>query len=284
MKSVHGQPCNGGLAPAAHRIAAGGIEWRYLEWGEHGPPFVLWHGITADAHNWWRTGPFLAGLGFHVFAPDLPGHGLTGGAPNYAAETTARLLDAWLHALAIDAPVLMGHSWGGMNALIHATLPDAQVRARALIFEDPALMIAADPSPFVPNYTEGLGTPPDQQSVAAIRAVNPRWHDCDAQWKAEARFRASRAAAEGFFYDNAGINLVDRLHEISVPALLLLGDHREGGIWLPEYIDLVQRTMPNIALEVIEGSTHNLHRDSWVPFSMALGRFVRQFMDQNARS
>lgn len=277
MKTVYSERCDGGLRPAIQTIRAGGIGWRYLEWGDHGPPFVLWHGITSDAYNWWRVGPLLAGLGFHVFAPDLPGHGFSGNAPNYAVETTARLLDAWLVAMKLDDPVIMGHSWGGINALIHTTLPDAQIRARALIFEDPALMLADDPTPYLPNYTAGLGIERSEQVVADIMAANPCWHECDAWWKADARFHARRAAVEGFFYNNAGINVVHRLREISVPALLLLGDPAHGGIWLREYIDLVQETMPNIVFELIDGSTHNLHRDSWAPFSMKLGAFARKF-------
>ncbi|HEX6289970.1 MAG TPA: alpha/beta hydrolase, partial [Herpetosiphonaceae bacterium] len=107
MKIVTGLRCEDGLSPTEQHVTAGGIAWRYLEWGDHGPPFVLWHGVTSNARGWWRVGPFLAGLGFHVYAPDLPGHGLTDDAPDgYAIETTARLLDAWMVALGLKAPIV----------------------------------------------------------------------------------------------------------------------------------------------------------------------------------
>ena len=78
MKMISGQRCDGGLRPKEAFVDAGGMTWRHLEWGSRGPAFVLWHGITSSARNWWRVGPFLAGLGFHVWAPDLPGHGSSG--------------------------------------------------------------------------------------------------------------------------------------------------------------------------------------------------------------
>jgi pimeloyl-ACP methyl ester carboxylesterase len=280
MNTVYEERCSGGLTPDERTIDAGGMNWHYLEWGDHGPPFVLWHGITSSALNWWRVGPFLAGLGFHVYAPDLPGHGLSDDAPGgYNVVNTALLLDAWLAALALDSPIILGHSWGGMNALTHALLPDPQIKPRAVVLEDPAVILADDPMDYLPSYTAELGKPNDAARRAEIAAANPRWHECDAWAAAEYRERARRNAVEGFFIENAGINAVERLSRIAAPVLILLGDPEYGGIWTAESIaSIKQADAPNVTLEIVEGSTHNLHRDSFVPFSMALGAFVRRFL------
>jgi pimeloyl-ACP methyl ester carboxylesterase len=280
MKIVTGERCDGGLRPKEARIDAGGIRWNYLEWGNRGHPLVLWHGITGNARNWWRVGPFLAGLGFHVWAPDMPGHGRSDDAPNgYAVEQTARLLDAWLASLQLDAPIVVGHSWGGFNALAHALLPEAQVRPRALVLEDPALRLADDPSERVSFYTQGLGMPCDDASIAEIAEANPRWHPCDVRWKAEARQYARRSAIEGFFWHNAGVDKLNELGQLSIPTLLLLGDHAQGGLFTPDQVELVQQVKAaSVTLEVIPGSSHSLHRDSFVPFSMALGTWLRRWV------
>jgi pimeloyl-ACP methyl ester carboxylesterase len=279
MKIVKNQLCDDGLAPKEHTIEAGGLRWHTLEWGDHGPPFVLWHGITSSARGWWRTGPLLAGLGFHVWAPDMPGHGYTDDTGSYAAERTARLLDQWLATLQLERPVVLGHSWGGMNALVHALLPDAQVRPRAIVLEDPAFRLTNDPSSRLPYYTAGLGTPRDDAACAQIAAANPRWHACDVCWKAEARELARRSAVEGFFCDNAGIDLVDRLRAFAIPTYLLLGDPTFGGIWTADDAALVQgMKRRHITVEMIPESSHNLHRDTWVSFSMALGAWARRFV------
>ncbi|HEX6289431.1 MAG TPA: hypothetical protein VFZ66_09590, partial [Herpetosiphonaceae bacterium] len=169
-------------------------------------------------------------------------------------------------------------SWGGINALVHATLPDAQVQPRALVLEDPVLLLAADPAPYLPAFTAGVGVPRDAL-VAEMSAANPRWHECDVWWKAEAWQQVRRSAIEGFFVDNAAINVVDRLRQLTLPTQILVADRSQGGIWLAEHIPLVQGVIPAcVSLEVLAGSGHNIHRDSFIPFTMTLGVFVRQFL------
>lgn len=282
MKTVTNKHCDDALSPAERTITAGGMGWRYLEWGEHGPPIVLWHGITSDARNWWRVGPLLAGLGFHVYAPDLPGHGYSADAPGgYRVENTARLLDEWLAALALEAPVIVGHSWGGVNALVHATLPDAQVRARALVLEDPALALGDNPDALLPNFLYGLGQPRSEAVLEEIAAANPDWHRCDVWWKAEARANVQSAAVEGFFRANVSLDTVDLLRAIDVPTLLLLGDYAYGGIWpAPAVARLDQFVSANVRYQIIPEGSHNPHRNTFDRFSMALGSFVRQFVNK----
>ena len=76
-------------------VEAGGMRFFYREWEGSGPTVVLWHGITSSSGSWWRVAPALAHHGFHVYTPDLPGHGMSGDSPSgYAVTTTAALLDA----------------------------------------------------------------------------------------------------------------------------------------------------------------------------------------------
>src|SRR5258708_19124254 len=67
--------CVGGLEPSRGQVQAGGMTFSYLEWGDSGSPLLLLHGITSSARGWWRVAPELAGLGYHVYALDMPGHG-----------------------------------------------------------------------------------------------------------------------------------------------------------------------------------------------------------------
>jgi pimeloyl-ACP methyl ester carboxylesterase len=92
-------------------------------------PVVFLHGLTFDHRMW---GPVLAELerlrpGLEAFAPDLPGHGATP-----AGEHDAGSLAAWLHdhvtAKGWRAPVVVGHSAGGVVATLYAaTYPTAAV-------------------------------------------------------------------------------------------------------------------------------------------------------------
>lgn len=84
-----------------------------------GEPVVLLHGFTGSSAS-------LAGLmaalseQYHVFAPDLLGHGDTDAPQDwqrYSMEHTIRDLESLLDALDVPATALMGYSMGGRIAL-----------------------------------------------------------------------------------------------------------------------------------------------------------------------
>src|SRR6266704_356952 len=91
-----------------------GARCRVLEGGT-GKPLVFLHG----AGGLFAENPFLDRLAerYHVFAPELPGHGESRGE-----ELLDDMLDFTLHgwdvvaALEIERPYLVGHSMGGMMA------------------------------------------------------------------------------------------------------------------------------------------------------------------------
>lgn len=267
--------CGAEQAPRVRTIDAD-IRWNYLEWGDDGPVLVLWHGITSSAGSWWRVGPALARRGYHVLAPDLPGHGESGDAPSgYAVAKTAGLLDGWMEALGLREPIIAGHSWGGMNALAHSALPDCRVPGRVYILFDPALRIADDPSPHVPLFLNGVGTPDDAGSRAEIAAANPRWHGCDVAWKAYARHTMRPAAVEGFFFENAGADMVPVLSRLERPALLMLADPAAGGLVQSEALPGLRAVLASMTvLRVIDQAGHNIHRDSYESFMASLSAFL----------
>ena len=116
----------------------------------------------------------------------------------------------------------------------------------------------------------------DAARIAELVEANPRWHECDVWWKIEALQQVRRSAVEGFFRDNAAINVIERLRAIDVPTQILVADPDFGSIWRVEHLALVKGLVPSsVGVEVIEGSSHNMHRDTFAPFSMALGVFVR---------
>jgi alpha-beta hydrolase superfamily lysophospholipase len=119
-------------------IEAAGIQFSTLEWGGDGSrPLLLVHGVIASARTFWRLGPALAATGFRVVAPDLPGHGQTGGGDDgrgFAFAETAGVVAAFARAaFPEDRPddvAVVGHSWGSMLA---ARLPAAGYRPARII-------------------------------------------------------------------------------------------------------------------------------------------------------
>jgi pimeloyl-ACP methyl ester carboxylesterase len=106
--------------PGLRYVQTGGIQTRYLQWGTVGTPVVLVHGAFESADTWEPTGRLLAS-GHRVYALDLAGFGYTGRDGHYTRDDQARQLLAFLAALGLDRPVLVGHS-SGAAIVAEATL------------------------------------------------------------------------------------------------------------------------------------------------------------------
>ena len=137
------------IAPPGGRwIDAGDVRMFVQEWGRAGAPvLVMSHGTGAWSGTWFDTPGFLAALGWHVVAVDLPPFGFTrvGAVPreslDYRRAAQARRLLAVMRAVSGDAVVLLGHSFGAGPALEAAMREPARVRQLVLV--DPALGLGA---------------------------------------------------------------------------------------------------------------------------------------------
>lgn len=81
------------------------------------PPVVLVHGALNDHTVWERQAAALAGAGYRVLAPDLPGHGAAPDAPLASVEAMADWLLATMRAAGIERALLAGHSLGSLVVL-----------------------------------------------------------------------------------------------------------------------------------------------------------------------
>ena len=83
-----------------------------------GTPVVFLHGLTFNRRTW---GPIIERLGGSVqsIAIDLPAHGESGGAPAALDEIAAQMHEL-LEALAIERPIVVGHSMSGGLACVYA--------------------------------------------------------------------------------------------------------------------------------------------------------------------
>lgn len=109
-----------------------GIRTHYLVVGD-GRPVVMLHGNGESVADWSRTFPHPAS-GLRVYAIDLPGAGDSDKPTfDYSAEGLADFVTRFLDALVIDRPALVGHSLGGLVALMIALRQPERVAALTLI-------------------------------------------------------------------------------------------------------------------------------------------------------
>ncbi|WP_392507772.1 alpha/beta fold hydrolase [Naumannella halotolerans] len=136
---------------------ADGVGISFLRGPQNGPPLLLLHAQSADAHSYDRVLPALA-REFTVYVPDLPGHGASDRTPGrYDIGFLTELVVDFCNTV-IGRPVLVsGHSSGGLlAAAVGAAIP-AQVRG--LLLEDPPFFSTeAERMPQQFNYVD-LATP-----------------------------------------------------------------------------------------------------------------------------
>lgn len=126
-------------------VNANGCQIHYLLWCEDNPasnpPGVLFlHGGGAHA-NWWRfIAPFLT-ENYRVAAYDLSGMGNSEARTAYDTKTRADEIEAVLIASGFldperTAPILIGHSFGGLTAMRYVSMNNDKV-AGFVIAESP---------------------------------------------------------------------------------------------------------------------------------------------------
>ena len=125
---------NAALPPLGHFVEVEGARIHYLDKGT-GPTLLLLHGLGASMRVF--THSLLERLSgdFRVVVMERPGSGESTRGPRACARvrSQAETVSAFIRALGLDRPVLVGHSLGGAVALAVALDHPEQVRGLALI-------------------------------------------------------------------------------------------------------------------------------------------------------
>jgi len=130
--------------PRDGSLERGGVTLHYVEWpaeptATREPPILLLHGLSSNSRYWDRVALRLSDR--RVVALDQRGHGFTGRAPHaptvpkgFAMGELVEDVAFMVAELGLDAPVVVGHSWGATVALeVVATQPGL---ASGLVFID----------------------------------------------------------------------------------------------------------------------------------------------------
>ncbi len=113
------------MTPTGQFVDLRSLRLHYRDWGGSGQPLVLLHGLASNSRIWDLAAPLLARR-FRVLALDQRGHGLSDKPDDYDFQAITGDLQAFIEALSLERPGLVGHSWGANVALqFAAERPDA---------------------------------------------------------------------------------------------------------------------------------------------------------------
>jgi len=275
----------GGIQPAPSAsgyVEAGGLRLHYLDYGTAGRPAMLCvHGGAAHAH-WFDFVASGFSADYHVRALDWRGQGDSEWSqpPEYSYERFASDLAEVADKLDLRDFVLVGHSMGGMAALVYAaTYPG---RVGKLIVADTTLHMEehriaamrevgarqgsnyATRDAFVARYRlrpEGTTAAP-----AIIRHVaeHAARQVGDGSWrhKFDRNIYLQRVSVDGLPYWN----------RIGIPALLVKGD-RSPRI-TPQIFAAVKARCPHAGLAEVPHSDHHITLDNPSGFVQAVRAFL----------
>ena len=252
-----------------------------LAWREqgHGHPVLFLHGLGGSRTSW---EPQLEGLSgaFRCIAWDMPGYGASQPvAPltfTTIADSAARLLDA----AGVDRAHLVGESFGGMHALHTALGHPDRINRMVLANTSPAFGLdGTDPDAWRAARLAPLdaGLTPADIAADVLTAIAGPALVGDALAMRMAGF--ARIPSRGLRAAIACLpahNLLDRLDEISIPALVIAGE-------------LDTETPPSYARALADGLQHAelvvLDRVGHLSASEAphaFNRLVQRFLEPSA--
>ncbi len=244
----------------AHRAGDGSI-----------PPLVLIHGAGGRYDHW---PPGVRRLdAAAVYAPDLPGHGRSGGVARENIGAYAADVLALADALGLSRFVAAGHSMGGAVALQLALDAPGRIAGLALIASGARLRVAPDllggldggagaAIDFIITHSLGpdVDTSIRQLARRQLHAVDP------------ATLRADYAACDAF-------DVRDRLGEIAAPALVACGTaDRMTPLSFGEHLAM---RLPAAELRIFEGAGHMLPAERPDALARALGGWLARTFGEN---
>lgn len=227
------------------------LSWHVQESGTGPLPLVCVHGWGCDGSQFASVAEKLAPA-FHVYQPDLPGHGQTplgGFVPSF--ENYALALAEWVAGKELPSPVLLGHSMGGVLSLMAA----ARIRARAVINLDGSLPAAARSLAGQAQIRSWRDLPDFRERLAgALREGFFLPHERDAG--AEAVIRQMCAAPEAvlrFLPEEAPrLDPAQILSEVRMPVLYIGAEN-------PRFdLDRARTLLPHLHFELIQHTGHFL--------------------------
>lgn len=226
----------------------------YYEGGSSaGAPVVLVHGLGSRAEDWANLMPQLKQAGFHVYAIDLLGYGLSAQPANatYSIPEEAQYVEEFLSQHGLQKVNLLGWSMGGWVAMRVAL--DAPERIAKLVLCDAAgLRFHPD---FTPEDLEPTTIPAVQRLYRLLTPQPVHMPDFlarDMIRKFKQRNWVVDRSARSMF---TGADLLDgKLGKLQMPTLIVWGkqDHLTPlatGI-------AMHRQIPQSVLEIYDGCGH----------------------------
>jgi len=270
------------------------LRFHFLEWGHpDAPTIVLLHGGHQSAHSWDLVSLHLAQR-YRVLALDQRGHGDSEWARDVVYSNHEMSLDAeaFIGAMGLQRPVLIGHSMGGRNAMLLTRRNQALLCAAVIVDVGPELSDKGRAA--IAGFVQGNQEFDDlEHFVRNVRQYDPyrsREHiertvkynmleradgkyvsKCDSNPRRLNIVRGSGPLENITLEDAAAFGL---------PVLLVRGAN--SNILAPDAAERFAAALPQGTLVTVPDCGHNVHGQNTKGFIGALGGFLEDLTGAGA--
>ena len=281
-----GIPHNPAIAYRSCNIVLRRQRFHFLEWGDPAaPPIVLLHGGHQSAHSWDLVSLHLAAK-YHVLALDQRGHGDSEWSRDVEYSNHAMALDAlaFMDAMRLEKPILIGHSMGGRNSMILTKQDPSRLRALVIVDVGPELSDRgrAAIAGFVQENQEFEDLEHFVANVRKYDPYRPREHiertvkynmlqradgkfvsKCDSNPRRLGIVRGS-GPLDNITLEDAGL--------FHLPVMLVRGER--SNILAPDAAERFRDALPQGRLLTVPNCGHNVHGQNTLGFIGVLGDFL----------
>jgi pimeloyl-ACP methyl ester carboxylesterase len=265
-----------GLAPINNALL-------YYEVAGEGQPFVMIHAGVADHRQWNNEFAYFANR-FRVVRYDMRGYGKS--EPVEEEFSHLQDLTALLDTLHLDEPlILMGCSMGGGLAMNFALTQPSRVKALIMVGSGPTGLELDVPTPDKFAEAEKAWKAGDLDLVAELETQI--WFDGRGRTPAQVDPAMRQLAYEmdrialyneakglGKRLPDTEIPAVERLHELHMPVLVIVGGHDTP--YIQAAADYMLEKIPSAQKMIVQDAAHLTNMDHPDEFQ----RIVTSFLDQ----
>lgn len=250
-----------------------GIDMKYVEMGNpDGKPLVLIHGMTDNSRGWSLMAPYLADE-FHIYMPDLRGHGDTD-KPDmkmYPISLYASDIASFMDQVDVDTADVVGHSLG--SAVAQAFAINYSDRTDHLVLESSSPVKSGNTESYEEILGFGENPPSDEYMDNWYSNPNPVDEEFLSYEKEESRALPPydwRQIAKG----SSSSDLTPFMDEVDMPTLILWGtkDSLAGKTQQKE----LRKLIPDADFISYDGNGHNIQWE--IPEKMA--EDVQEFLTE----
>lgn len=257
-------------------VRANGIRQHYLHFPGDGRPVVIVPGIVSPAVLWTHVGERLSPR-FDCHVLDVRGRGLSESGPHldYGVDACAQDLLAFVQALDLPQPIVIGHSMGARIALRAAAKSTGLLHSLVLL-DPPTSGPGRRPYPVPLARTLALVRAAQRgEAAAALRASTATpWPEAlqhlRAEWLSTCDERAVYAASEDFH----GQDMFADLARSDLPISLISAG--EGGVVADADVDEMRGLRPELHAVRLAGVGHQMQAENPAAFCHLLNETLER--------